>query len=199
MFERFTTQARQVVQAGLTEARAVGAKRIGADHLLIAMAATRSGAARDALMAAGLDAPRLRVLAAPGPAGRPETGRPETGQENAGRVDTRQLDPDALATLGIDLDQVRRAAEAAFGPGALDRPAGVGHATAARLTSEAKGALGRALRLAQARGDRVITAAHLLGGLIDQGDNAALRLLAAAGADPAALRADLLRRLTPAA
>lgn len=194
MFERFTTQARQVVQAGLTEARAAGAKRIGADHLLIAMAATRSGAARDALIAAGLDAPRLRVLAAPGPGGRPEIGR-----ENAGRDDARQLDPDALATLGIDLDQVRRAAEAAFGPGALDRPAGGGHATAARLTSEAKGALGRALRLAQARGDRMITAAHLLGGLIDQGDNAALRLLAAAGADPAALRADLLRRLSAAA
>ena len=184
MFERFTTQARQVVQAGLTEARVLGASRIGAEHLLIAIAATRSGTARDTLAAAGLDAPRLRALASPDPAGR----------EHAG-----QLDPDALATIGIDLGQVRRAAEAAFGPGALDRPAGRGRTTKARLTPEAKGALGRALRLAQARGDRVITAAHLLGGLIDQGENAALGLLTAAGTDPAGLRADLLRRLAAAA
>ncbi len=199
MFERFTTQARQVVQAGLMEARAAGAKRIGAEHLLIAMAATRSGTARDALLAAGLDAPRLRALAAHVPAAQPASARENAGRPEAGQDEARQLDPEALATLGIDLDQVRRAAEAAFGPGALDRPAGGGRRTAARLTTEAKGALGRALRLAQSRGDRMITAAHLLGGLIDQGDNAALRLLTAAGADPAALRADLLRRLTAAA
>ncbi len=184
MFERFTAQARQVVQAGLTEARGLEASRIGAEHLLIAMATTRSGAARDALAAAGVDASRLRALASPDPAGPPAS---------------RQLDADALATLGIDLDQVRRAAEAAFGPGALDRPAARGRATAARLTPEAKGALGRALRLAQSRGDGEIAAGHILGGLIDQGDNAALRLLAAAGVDPSALRADLLRRMAPAA
>ena len=184
MFERFTTQARQVVRAGLAEARGLGASRIGAEHLLIAMTTTRSGAARDALAAAGLDAGRLRSLASPGQAPAPGTGK---------------LDADALATLGIDLDQVTRAAEAAFGPGALDRPTGRGGSTTARLTPEARGALGRALRLAQARGSREITAAHLLGGLIDQGDNGALRLLAAAGVDPAALRADLLRRMSAAA
>ena len=31
-------------------------------------------------------------------------------------------DADALAALGIDLDEVRRRVEEAFGPGALDRP-----------------------------------------------------------------------------
>jgi hypothetical protein len=39
----------------------------------------------------------------------------------------------------------------------------------------------------------------LLAAIIDQGDNGGLRLLAAAGADPAALRADTLRRMTAAA
>lgn len=184
MFERFTTQARQVVQAAMAEANGLGASRIGAEHLLIGLAAARSGPARDALAAAGLDAPRLRALAS---------------RSTAGTADPGKLDADALATIGIDLDQVRRAAEAAFGPGALDRAAGRGRRAAARLTPEAKGALGRALRLAQARGDRQLTAAHLLGGLIDQGDNGALRLLAAAEVDPAALRADLIRRMTAAA
>ncbi len=30
-------------------------------------------------------------------------------------------DPDALETIGIDLDEVRRRVEATFGPGALER------------------------------------------------------------------------------
>lgn len=184
MFERFTTQAREVVQTALTEAKSLGASRIGAEHLLIGIAATRSGPARDTLAAAGLDTERLRDLASRGPSGAAGSGK---------------LDADALATLGIDLDQVRRAAEAAFGPGALDRRAGRGRGTTARLAPEAKGAFGRALRLAHAHGDREITAAHLLGGLINQGDNGAVRLLTAGGVDLAALRADLIRRMTAAA
>ena len=34
---------------------------------------------------------------------------------------TPQLDADALATLGIDLDEVRRRVEEVFGAGALER------------------------------------------------------------------------------
>jgi len=33
----------------------------------------------------------------------------------------RVLDADALASIGIDLDEVRRRVEEAFGPGALER------------------------------------------------------------------------------
>jgi len=32
-----------------------------------------------------------------------------------------ELDAEALATIGIDLDEVRRRVEEAFGPGALER------------------------------------------------------------------------------
>ena len=62
---------------------------------------------------AGLEAGALRELA-------------------AGQPDAAPLDADSLALLGIDLDQVRRAAEAAFGPGALDRPALAERAAATR-------------------------------------------------------------------
>ncbi len=182
MFERFTTEARNAVQLALSEARVLGASRIGAEHLLLALTHGRSGPAADALRAAGLDAARLRTLA--------------VAQQEAA-----PLDADALAVLGIDLDQVRRAAEAAFGPGALDRPAaGRGaRTTRARMTPDAKEALARGLRVAQARNDDAVSAGHLLAGLIDQGDNEAVRLLAAAGVDPAALRADVLRRMASAA
>jgi ATP-dependent Clp protease ATP-binding subunit ClpA len=182
VFERFTTDARNAVQLAASEARVLGTNRIGSGQLLLALAHARSGAAADALRAAGLDAARLRALTA-------------APQESA------PLDADALAVLGIDLDQVRRAAEAAFGPGALDRPARSPGSRAARfkMTQDAKDAIGCGLRVAQGRHDREFTSGHLLAGLIDQGDNEAVRLLAAAGVDPAALRADVMSRMAAAA
>jgi ATP-dependent Clp protease ATP-binding subunit ClpA len=181
MFERFTTEARHAVQLALSEARAAGASRIGAEHLLLGLAHARSGAAAQALAAAGVSASKLRELAA---------GQPEAAP----------LDADALALLGIDLDEVRRAAEAAFGPGALDRPARApARATRARMTAQAKESMAGALRIAQERGDHSLAGGHLLAGIIDQGDNGALRLLSAAGVDPVALRADVLRRMAKAA
>jgi|SRR5215467_10787615 len=181
MFERFTTEARQAIQLALSEARAAGASRIGAEHLLLGLAHARSGAAAEALSAAGVSASKLRKLA-------------------AGPLEPATLDADALALLGIDLDEVRRAAEAAFGPGALDRPARQSaRATRARMTGQAKEAIAGALRIVQERGDRSLAGGHLLAAIIDQGDNGALRLLSAADVDPVALRADILRRMAAAA
>ena len=178
MFERFTTEARKAVQLAQSEARVLGADRIGTEHLLLALAHGRSGPAADALRAAGLDAAKLRPL-------------------TAARSPVASLDADALAVLGIDLDQVRRAAEAAFGPGALDRPARSAAARTARfrMTQDAKDSLARGLRVAKSRHDDEFTSGHLLAGLIDQGGNEAMRLLAAAEVDPAMLRADVLRRM----
>jgi ATP-dependent Clp protease ATP-binding subunit ClpA len=182
MFERFAAQTRQAVHLALSEARVLGARRIGTEHLLLGLAHGRSGPAADALKAVGLDAGAIRKLA-------------------AGHTEAEPLDADSLAVLGIDLDQVRRAAEAAFGPGALDRaarPSGA-RTTRARMTPAAKQAMACALRVAQSRHDSSLTTGHLLVGIIDQGDNQALGLLAAAGLDAATLRADALRRMTAAA
>jgi ATP-dependent Clp protease ATP-binding subunit ClpA len=183
VFERFTSQARQAVHLAVAEARAMGADRIGAEHMLLGLAHGPAGPAAGALAAAGLDLTRIRALAA------------------AAQPAHQPLDADSLAMLGIDLDQVKRAAEAAFGPGALDRPAAPrrGRTVPARMTRESKEALACALSLAKRGHENDLSAGHLLVGIIDQGDNGALRLLAAAGADPAALRADTLRRMTAAA
>ncbi|MDR2983602.1 MAG: Clp protease N-terminal domain-containing protein [Nocardiopsaceae bacterium] len=67
------------------------------------------------------------------------------------------------------------------------------------MTPEAKEAITRGLRVAQARHDHEFSAGHLLAGIIDQGDNEAVRVLTAADVDPAALRADVMRRLAAAA
>jgi ATP-dependent Clp protease ATP-binding subunit ClpA len=185
MFERFTTQARRAIHLAMAEARAAGTHRIGCQHLLIGLAHGRSEPAADALSAVGLSASRLRELAR------------RSGAE--GPADP--LDADALASLGIDLDQVTRAAEAAFGRGALDRPPGRAGRLGQRagLTVHAKSALDIALQATRRTGDRSIAPGHLLVGLIDQGDNTALALIAAAGVDQAALRAETLRRMTAAA
>jgi ATP-dependent Clp protease ATP-binding subunit ClpA len=138
-----------------------------------------------ALSAAGLDVAdlRARIAAASRPAAEP-------------------LDADALASLGIDLDAVRRATEATFGHGALDRAATPQRESsfgAMRLTRPARKSLELALRAAAKLHSGHISSGHLVLGLIDQGNNGALMTLTAAGADIPALRADVMARLAAAA
>src|SRR5215475_8455619 len=103
MFERFTFGARQAVEDARAEAGLAGQDRIRSEHLLMGLA-LEPGPAADALTAAGLDADALRTHLRRGPL------------EPDGPVDA-----EALASLGIDLDAVRRATDATFGRGALDR------------------------------------------------------------------------------
>jgi len=181
MFERFAAQARQAVKTAVNEAKEQGADRVGCEHLLIGLAQGRSGPAADSLSAAGVNLAMLRELIPGQPA-------------------EHQLDAESLAVLGIDLDQVRRAAEAAFGPGALDRPARESSAPFRfRLSPDCKKAVELAVRQVHRGHDRAISSGHLLIGLIDQGNNEALRLLKAAHVDHRALRADTVRRMADAA
>ena len=114
------------------------------------------------------------------------------------------LDADALASIGIDLDAVRRASDAAFGAGALDRAhlrrAGRrGVTSGPRMTKPTKRALELGLRAAVRRGDRSISSGHLLLGVLDLGSGPALSSLVAVSVDPARLRAETTRRMTAAA
>lgn len=182
MFEKFAHQARQAVAAALTEARGSGTSRIDCDHLLIGLAKARSGPAADTLASAGLDLGRLRELA------------------GHGAADSDPLDAGSLATIGIDLDAVRQAAESAFGPGALDRedlsrPRRSGRTG---MTPDAKKAVELAVRATRAGHHRSISAGHLLLGILDQGDNAAVSMLTNAQLRPSDLRADLVRRMASA-
>jgi ATP-dependent Clp protease ATP-binding subunit ClpA len=183
MFERFSQDARRVVVRARHEAVRAGQGQIGCEHLLLGLLA-EPGPAAAAMTAAGLELTALRAQLSHG-------SRPEPDP----------LDADALASVGIDLDAVRRAADAAFGPGALDR-AGHGRARRSgrmRVTAEVKKALELGLRAAVKLRQREISGGHLLTGIIDQGDNGALDLLAASAVDAAGLRADVLSRLAEAA
>jgi ATP-dependent Clp protease ATP-binding subunit ClpA len=172
MFERFSQSARDVVTGAQHEARGLGHGYIGCEHLLIATAAGPDGAARAALLAAGVT---------------PESLRAATG-EFIGRGGP---DPAALATLGIDLDEVRRRVESAFGPGALERPRGKRCRDGMPLTPRSKKALERSLRTAVARGDREIRSEHILLGILDTPGNAGTQILARLGVTPERLRREL--------
>ena len=183
MFERFGRDARRAVVHAHEEAAAAGQGEIGCEHLLLGLLAG-PGPAAAAMTAEGLELSALR-----------------SRLPQAGRADPDALDADALASVGIDLDQVRRAAEATFGPGALDRArrARARRPGRMRFTAEAKKALELALHTVVELRHRELAGGHLLIGIIDQGRNGALDLLSAFAVSPAALRDDVITRLAQAA
>jgi ATP-dependent Clp protease ATP-binding subunit ClpA len=175
MFERFTEEARRVVVLAQEEARTARDPSIDGAHLLLGIALT-GGPGAEALQGAGVDVVRLR------------TAIREVGDPGG------PLDADALAALGIDLEQVRRTAEAAFGTGALDdrarerRRRASGHLPFTRASKEC---LEHGLRQALRRGDRTIDSRHLLLGLLDVGEKRTTAVLDHLAVD----RTDLRRRL----
>ena len=167
MFERFTEKARTVVVLAQQDARERGDSTIDTGHLLRALYAVPENLAL--MVLEGFSVRRADVeadLAA-------RESAPTTGSA---------ADVDALAALGIDLDEVRRRVEEAFGPGALDRaqePKRLrgGHIPFGR---DAKKALELSLREAISLGHNYIGTEHVLLALV-RGDGAAHDVLLGRG------------------
>jgi ATP-dependent Clp protease ATP-binding subunit ClpA len=175
MFERFTDKARQVVSQAPDEARQLGTRYVGTEHLLLALMEC-PGIAHDVLATTGLDPARVRAELEPMYRG----------------------DAEALETIGIDLDAVRAKVEAAFGPGALDEPPErekTGwfrrrNAKDARspFTPRSKKVLELSLREALALKHNYIGTEHILLGLIREGEGLAASILTDAGINLPQLR-----------
>lgn len=103
MLERFSDTARGAVRQARDHAHSLHHDYIGTEHLLLALLTREDGIATRVLQAHGVSQDTVRDAIV------------EASDEN--------LDREALATLGIDLDAVRAAVEASLGPGALDAPA----------------------------------------------------------------------------
>jgi ATP-dependent Clp protease ATP-binding subunit ClpA len=184
MFERFTDAARATVVAAQDRARELGHSEIGAEHLLLALLADETGVAAQVLQDLHVDESALRA---------------EVQAVNS-------PDAEALSTLGIDLDEVRRRAEATFGAGALSRPRrqrrglfGRRYSSGGHLpfTDEARSALERSLHEAVALRHAYIGSEHLLLGLLSTTAGTAGRLLSRVGvtADAESVRQLVLERL----
>jgi ATP-dependent Clp protease ATP-binding subunit ClpA len=185
MFERFTDKARGVVIAAKAKAQERGDDQIRPAHMLYGLAAS-DGVAAQALTALGVDAAAVeRELGRAGTAG----GAPP-GEED---------DAEALASIGIDLDEIKRRIEETFGPGALERvpltPRGPLNWTGARLplNEQAKLSLALSIREARALHHSYIGTEHLLLGLLRAAERHPRGEFAAAtlpdlGLDPATAR-----------
>jgi ATP-dependent Clp protease ATP-binding subunit ClpA len=183
MFERFTEEARQAVVTAQEEARALRHSWIGTEHLLLGVAAKENAAASRVLRRLGLDARTIRddVVRLIGIGG-----------------DFDDRDEEALRTLGIDLDEVRRAVESTFGPGALERsePPGKHRGRCDRpweagylpFTRRSKKSLELALRWAVTLHSGSIGTEHVLLGLAAERDGVAARVLRLHGIDTGEIR-----------
>lgn len=177
MFERFTAAARAAVVGAQQHAHDAQHTEIGAGDLLAGVLDDVDGIPARVLVGLG-------VTLGEGVAATEEVFDAE--------------DAAALGSLGIDLDAVRRRAEATFGEGALDRrgrqrPGLFGRrmgAGAVPFSAEAKSALEQALRAAVAEGHRHLGTEHVFLGLLATDQGTALRVLRRLGvtADRATLR-----------
>ena len=157
MWERFTRPARSAVEAATTYAREATASEVRPEHLLRALLADESSLA-------------CRVLADAGAP--PEQLRAELDRQRLQYVDGLDADDaEALATIGIDLDEVvRRIDRNLGGPCRTSRP---------RFSRGSKKALELALREAVALRHGSIGTEHLLLGLVRGGDRVVLDTLGA--------------------
>ncbi|WP_121701150.1 Clp protease N-terminal domain-containing protein [Streptomyces sp. E5N298] len=155
MFERFTKDARAVVQGAVGHAEEVRAGAVEPEHLLLALLDREGSRASFALAALGVDEHREAVRRALRDARR--------------RAGLSQSETEALAGLGIDVTEIVAKVEEARGVGAMsvgDRKGGrwwTGHRSFSR---GAKEVLEKALRVAVARRDRHIGDEHLLLALV---------------------------------
>lgn len=194
MFKRFTREGREVLVRAQEHARRLGHCWVGCEHLLLAVADSQTPVGA-VLRARGLQPDELDkaivavVGTAPGPG------------SNDDRV--------ALAALGIDLDQVCRAVEASFGPGALDevarrrrshrnwhrmrRRGATGTSCTPRppFTPKAKRGLELALRESLRLKDDHIGIEHLALALLLRDDTAAWKVTLHLGATPGELRREI--------
>ncbi|GAA2890205.1 hypothetical protein GCM10010517_54500 [Streptosporangium fragile] len=184
MFERFTQDARQAVKLAQENARRLNHHFIGSEHVLLGLLDQPETVSARLLNQHGLDHERAYRTV-------------------FGMIPPRQgdrLDADALEAIGIDLSVIRERVEAAFGPGALDRPTQRtrGRVISGRhipFTPPAKKALELSLREALALKHKHIADGHILLGILRAGPGPAHRVLSQVDVDLETLRQEVVARL----
>ncbi|MEU6146295.1 Clp protease N-terminal domain-containing protein [Streptomyces sp. NPDC047081] len=151
MFERFTKDARAVVQGAVEQAERSGSRSVEADHVLLALLDRRASRASFALTSLGAAGERAEAVR-------------QSVAEARRRAGLTRADTDALAGLGIDVSEIVARVEAVHGAGAMsgdrrDKGWWSGRRTFGR---DAKTVLETSLRTAVARGDRHIGDEHIL-------------------------------------
>ncbi|MEB8336257.1 Clp protease N-terminal domain-containing protein [Streptomyces endophyticus] len=148
MFERFTQGARDVVKGAVAQAERERAERVDEGHMVLALLDGSGTRGAFVLGALGADT---------------EERRTSIGSALAGarrRAGLSRADSEALAGIGIDVEEVVARVEQAHGEGVLTGGRKVGGRRP--FAREAKGVLESSLRIALAHHDRAIGDEHLL-------------------------------------
>jgi ATP-dependent Clp protease ATP-binding subunit ClpA len=203
MFELFTPEARDAVMEAQIEARELAHDHVGPEHLLLGLLRLpiRHDTRVVALEPTGLGPRVLADLGITSDRVRDEIHAMVRGS-GPGFTDE---DAEALRSIGIDVNEVRRRVEETFGPGALDVPASAGRQSAGApaeirlgFTSSAKQVMEMAVIQSIRLGHRHIGAEHLLLGVAASGGLCA-DILRTLGTDPSTVRARVLEQLGRAA
>ncbi len=160
MIERFLPQTRKLVALAAREARALGATSVGDEHFVLAVV---------------IEMPLLAMLPATPP---PWLGT-EVPSANDARALLRRDTSDALAALGISLDEIESRVEATFGAGAWAEASTAGRI---RFSSEGKRALELALRRARRCRRKQVIVSDVLSGALEV-DGRGRRLLSQLNVD----------------
>jgi ATP-dependent Clp protease ATP-binding subunit ClpA len=172
MLERFTKRARSLVVGATEHARQATAEQVRPEHLLAALLDDEESLAVHVLAYGGTSAARVRE---------------ELGRHRARYVDGLDADDaEALAVIGIDLDEVVRR---------IDRHLGGRPARRPRFSREAKKVLELSLREAVALHHNYIGTEHLLLGLARSKDRVVSDTFAACGLEHRGLRVAVLDAL----
>jgi ATP-dependent Clp protease ATP-binding subunit ClpA len=172
MLERFTKPARTTVEGATTHAQRATADQVRPEHMLAALLDDEAALAVRVLVDCGVSAGQVRR---------------ELDRHRARYVDgLDDDDAEALAAIGIDLDEVVRRVDRHLGGRPSRRP---------RFSREAKKVLELALREALAMRHNYIGTEHLLLGLARCEDRVVADTLTACGLELPRLRAAVLEAL----
>jgi len=160
--------AERYLGPGAEEARRLGHDYIGTEHLLLSITRDPAGGAAVVLGRLGVTAAAIR----------------QGIFSKLDRSPPAAIDPEALATLGIDFEAVRERLEQTFGPGALERT----RSACLSVSPRTKMALHFALDHAAGR---PLRDEHVLLGLRCVPDSLAARILAELGVSLADMEAVL--------
>lgn len=155
IFNRFAKEARACVEAAVEEARMLGHDSIGDEDLLLGILRADEGTAAEALFSLGV-------------------------MLGAAREESERMTSDALSSVGISLEEVRREAGDAFDTRIPDN-------RRIPFSPRAKKVLERALGEAHRLGDHRLTSEHVLRGVLRVQDGMAVRMLARMGVAPETL------------
>ena len=159
IFNRLTDRSRESVEAAFEEARMLGHDSLGDEDLLLGILRADAGIGGEALRALGVTL-------------------------EGAREESEEMLSDALASIGISLEEVRGGAGDTFD---MSIPPG----RKIPYSPRAKNALGEARREMRRLGDDHLGTEHVLLGVLANADGTAVRMLARMGVAPEALEARL--------